>query len=209
MSFKISWPQALVVSVAIVALAAVYLFVDASERDTIEKAILAVWALVSTFLHRLLDRKPDSSKAGGAFLVLLVLLAGFGCGGGAPREARTALAVTSAGIAAANAVGDPLYAERADECFETHETAVGYRSCVSRVDALEQGLRSAKSYAESTEAALDAWDAGDGGDSFFAVVPCLAKSLGELLVALEATGLQVPEQLAQVRPFFESFGGSC
>ena len=59
---KLGWPQVVVASVAIVAFAAVYLLAP-DDRDTIEKAVLAVWAFVSTFLGSALRKRDDDGGA--------------------------------------------------------------------------------------------------------------------------------------------------
>lgn len=54
---KLSWPQALLASVAIIAFAGVYILVSDTDRATIHAGILGVWAIVSTFLAPLLRKK--------------------------------------------------------------------------------------------------------------------------------------------------------
>lgn len=56
---KLDWPQAALASVAIVALAAVYLLGVEEQRDTIEKLVLGAWAFLSTFLGPLLRRRLE------------------------------------------------------------------------------------------------------------------------------------------------------
>ena len=58
--FKLGWPTVTLASVAIVAFVAIYLLAP-DDRDMIEKAVLGVWALVSTFLGAAV-RKHDVRK---------------------------------------------------------------------------------------------------------------------------------------------------
>ena len=60
---KISLPQAIVAAVAIAAFAAVYVLAP-DDRDTIEKAVLGVWAFVSTFLAPLLGKHAHDNDDG-------------------------------------------------------------------------------------------------------------------------------------------------
>ena len=53
---KMGWPQVALASVAIVAFVAVWILAP-EDRDTIERAVLAVWALASTFLGPAIRRK--------------------------------------------------------------------------------------------------------------------------------------------------------
>jgi len=61
---KIGWPQAVIASVAIAAFAAVYLLAPADQRDTIEKAVLAVWVGLSSILGPLVRRRLDHELEG-------------------------------------------------------------------------------------------------------------------------------------------------
>lgn len=56
---KLSWPQVVLISVAILAFAGVWTLGSPDDRDTLEKAVLAVWGVVSTFLGPLLRKKLD------------------------------------------------------------------------------------------------------------------------------------------------------
>ena len=56
--FDIDLPQAIIASTAIVAFAAVYILAP-DNRDQIEKAVLGVWAFISTFLGPMLRRRLE------------------------------------------------------------------------------------------------------------------------------------------------------
>jgi len=61
---KLGWPSVALASVAIAAFVAVYLLAP-EDRDTIEKAVLAVWGFLATFLGPALrKRASDDDEAG-------------------------------------------------------------------------------------------------------------------------------------------------
>lgn len=60
---QITYPQAIVLAVAIASFAAVYLWGPAETKELIEKGILAVWALVSTFLGPMIAKRAGASNA--------------------------------------------------------------------------------------------------------------------------------------------------
>lgn len=131
-----------------------------------------------------------------------------GCGG-VPKAARTALSVTAAGVVTTDAMTAPMRAAKASECRDSEETAAEYSYCMETFDALEIVLRSSRRALYSTEAALDAWDDGEGEGTWLATVPCLAASLTQLLVLLEELGVNLPDELQQGVSLVSAFGGQC
>jgi hypothetical protein len=63
---KFGVPQAIVASVAVASFAAVYVFAPEDSRDAIERGVLAVWALVSTFVGPMVRREIVGGDEGGA-----------------------------------------------------------------------------------------------------------------------------------------------
>lgn len=59
---KLDWPQAILASVAIITLGAVYVLSGDSERDALEKGVLAVWAFVASFLGPMLRKRDDNDS---------------------------------------------------------------------------------------------------------------------------------------------------
>ena len=61
--FKLDWPQTTLACVAIATLGAVYVLSGDSERDSLEKAVLAVWAFLASFLGPMLRKRVSDDDA--------------------------------------------------------------------------------------------------------------------------------------------------
>ncbi len=131
-----------------------------------------------------------------------------GCGG-VPQNARHALAVTSSGVMAADAVIAPVYTRQAAACYDAHATAEGFLECRAGVDTAEQVLRTTHRSLLATQAGLDAWDAGDEGESFFSAAPCLTHSIGQLSQVMVEGGFDLPLPLVKGLSLMDAFGMEC
>ena len=62
-NFHLDYPQAIVLSVALVSFAAVYLFVPAETRESIDEGIAIAWAAAATIFGPLIRRRIQSDDA--------------------------------------------------------------------------------------------------------------------------------------------------
>lgn len=150
------------------------------------------------------------------FVVLAVLALAGGCGG-AERRARTALDVAAHALVATDAIVAPIYADRAEEAREAALAAHpgpdaadsvrrDYRERMRPLDAVEAALQTSRSLLLAAEAGVDA----NGADGTWAMLGCVALTLGRLLDALEHAGIDPPRRLAAAIDGLEAVaGGMC
>lgn len=129
-----------------------------------------------------------------------------GCGG-PTREARVALVATAHALVAVDHEVAPRYATAADEAREHAADWAAYDAAMHDWDAVEAALRVAHAALLTTQAGLDAWEAGDQR-GWLATVPCLVAGLDRLRLVLEAVGVRL-DVVTQAVALAGAFAGRC
>jgi hypothetical protein len=137
---------------------------------------------------------------------LVVGLALTGCGG-PPREARVALVATAQALRATDEEVAPRYTTAADAARAHSDGWAAYDAAMSDWNAVEAALRVAHNALLTTQAGLDAWEAGDER-GWLASVPCLVEALDRLRLGLEAVDVRL-EALTQAVAVAGAFAGRC
>lgn len=149
-----------------------------------------------------------------ALLALALTLTAHGCGG-APREAREALAVTAAAVDATDQVLRERIRRRAEEAraellalatsgrVQTVEAGMTwYDAQLEPETTATQVLETAAASLRGVEEALDAWDAGaaDGQQRWLETAACSVAAIASLAEALVRAGVEVPAAIQQWGP---------
>lgn len=151
------------------------------------------------------------------FAILVALLVG-SCGG-PPREAFVALEAAGE----AYNLADDIAAREVERAGEAHRAAILADEAITTIEAalaefdrrmepfhvVDRTLSAVRQGLFTLEAALRAWQAGEGSGDFFATVPCLFAAFVHLGDALTAAGVEVPEQVDTVLRALNAFGGAC
>ncbi len=124
-----------------------------------------------------------------------------GCGG-APQIARTAVFVSASGIAEAHRLATVRVNELAD--LPQEEAAQHLGAAIT----LQQTLAVADSALQAAEAALDIWE-HVGGEAWLEAARCLADLLADVMTALQALGVEVPDTLTSGTSILTGIFGPC
>ena len=143
------------------------------------------------------------------FIVLAVFLLTLGCGG-PPAGVQRTLTVTAQGLLAADGPLTERYRSAADDCYAQAQTRSAYNTCIAAWDTAVDALSTSGHALRMAQLGHAAWAQGSDERSLMAAVPCLASALIELLAALDAVGVPIPEALSEatsmVQPMAE---GAC
>lgn len=154
---------------------------------------------------RLAKQHRRRAEENGWFIgCLVVCLALSGCHG-AERATRTALDVTAHAVAAADTVVAREYADAAREQLAAATDLDDYHHRMQRWDRVESSLRAIVQALYAAEAALDA----AGADGARGVLACVYTAAVDLVGALSALDVPIPQALARAVDTLGAFVGEC
>lgn len=139
--------------------------------------------------------------------LLGMVLANSGCTSDGP--ARETLATATRILKTVDAIEAVLYREHALDCMDRNEDEDGYSDCMQAHNRIVQAQEVAYASLLAVQSALDA--AGDARrDGLLAAAPCAAQALDEVIDALTAAGVHVPEEILDAAAMFSAIApGSC
>lgn len=141
---------------------------------------------------------------GGVFLWVLV-----GCGSGPPVQVQHALSAAALGVVAADEAVAPRYRAAAEACYTHSTNRAQYDQCTAEWDHVVDALEAVAGALRVAQLGRDAWARGADDGLLRGAVPCLAAALGELALALELVGLELPEGLHSAFQWAHTFAGEC
>lgn len=163
---------------------------------------LAVFMAFAGQLQHPEDRSPPRLVA--LSFVVLAALTVYGCHG-AERATRTALDVTAHAVAAADTVVAREYADAAREQLAAATDLDDYHARMRRWDRAESALRAIVQALYAAEAALDA----SGAANARGVLACVYTAAVDLLGALSALDVPIPQALTRAVDTLGAFVGEC
>lgn len=126
------------------------------------------------------------------------------CGASSEARTRTALDAAARAVVSADVLGAEEFIARSAACYD-EPTLEAWYECMRPAFRLEEALRGARAALYAAEATVDAL----GSDGWLQAAPCVAKALGDLSDALEAFGVPLPRDLANLLEVAQSVGGLC
>ena len=138
-------------------------------------------------------------------MLLLVFASTLGGCASAERATRTTLAAGAHGLVVLDEAAAAKYVELEERCDASAATYEAWLDCMRPADRLERALRTTAHTLRAAEATVDTTDA----EGLRRIAPCVARVLGELASALEAVGLEMPDDLDSALRITRGFGGAC
>lgn len=154
--------------------------------------------------------------AGAALVAVVLGVVLAGCGDNAQRIARASLAAGADAVVAVDVVTAEDYTGRhrvalaaAREAATREAAEAAYSDAMAPHNALETALRTASHALRAGEALVDTWDAG-GKERWLSAAACIAVAFDDVLAAIGAAGVPVPEPLLAAVSMVEPFAsGVC
>ena len=140
-------------------------------------------------------------------LICVVALTLSACGG--VSTARETLATTARIVRTVDVAEAAAYRIAADWCLADSDSMDEYQACITPHNRIEQSLTAVNASLIATESAVDAYEAGDGGD-FIGAFACVANAIDELIDSLVRAGIDLPDVLADGVAVLRAFSpGFC
>ena len=142
-----------------------------------------------------------------AICLAIAALALVGCAG--VDGARETLATTARIVRTVDVAESAAYRIAADWCLADSDSMSDYQACIAPHNRIEQALTGANSALLATEAAIDAYEAGESGD-YVGSFACIANAIDELIDSLVRAGVSLPAMLADGVAVLRAFSpGFC